>query len=270
MWEWISSNGGSIKEFLRNSVEIAILWLLFYQIYRAFHATRGARIMVGLVLCFMVLVLVTYFFHLNVIGWILTRILAPGVAIFLVVIFQPELRMGLAKLGSHPLFSNIAKLHRVDFLDNFCKSVSLLSSKHCGALFAFERGISLKQFIDTGVKTDAIFSPELVSTIFHTKTALHDGGVVIGSDKILAAACLFPVSQKELSDRSLGLRHRAAVGLSEETDAVLVIVSEETGSISICVGGRLERNLDGQQLRSRLEELLNISSNNVDYEKVVS
>ena len=197
MWDWIV-----IKDALRAVVEIFILWVFLYQIYRAFHATRGARIMVGLFACFLALVVLAFFFQLNVISWILTRIFAPGLALALVVIFQPELRVGLAKLGSHPFFSSFAKLQRVDFLDNFCKAVSKLSNQRFGALFAFERSISMKPIEDSGVKLDAIFSPELALTIFHTKTALHDGGVVISGDRISAAACVFPVSQKEMSDRT--------------------------------------------------------------------
>lgn len=257
MWDWIV-----IKDALRAIVEIFILWVFLYQIYRAFHATRGARIMVGLFACFLALVVLAFFFQLNVISWILTRIFAPGLALALVVIFQPELRVGMAKLGSHPFFSSFAKLQRVDFLDNFCKAVSKLSNQRFGALFAFERSISMKPIEDSGVKLDAIFSPELALTIFHTKTALHDGGVVISGDRISAAACVFPVSQKEMSDRTLGLRHRAGVGMSEESDCVVVVVSEETGAIALAVGGKLERNLTAEQLKGRLEELLNISPSN--------
>ena len=257
MWDWIV-----IKDALRAIVEIFILWVFLYQIYRAFHATRGARIMVGLFACFLALVVLAFFFQLNVISWILTRIFAPGLALALVVIFQPELRVGLAKLGSHPFFSSFAKLQRVDFLDNFCKAVSKLSNQRFGALFAFERSISMKPIEDSGVKLDAIFAPELALTIFHTKTALHDGGVGISGDRISAAACVFPVSQKEMSDRTLGLRHRAGVGMSEESDCVVVVVSEETGAIALAVGGKLERNLTPEQLKARLEELLNISPSN--------
>ena len=245
MWDWIV-----IKDALRAVVEIFILWVFLYQIYRAFHATRGARIMVGLFACFLALVVLAFFFQLNVISWILTRIFAPGLA------------LALVKLGSHPFFSSFAKLQRVDFLDNFCKAVSKLSNQRFGALFAFERSISMKPIEDSGVKLDAIFSPELALTIFHTKTALHDGGVVISGDRISAAACVFPVSQKEMSDRTLGLRHRAGVGMSEESDCVVVVVSEETGAIALAVGGKLERNLTPEQLKGRLEELLNISSSN--------
>ena len=211
--------------------------------------------MVGLFACFLALVVLAFFFQLNVISWILTRIFAPGLALALVVIFQPELRVGLAKLGSHPFFSSFAKLQRVDFLDNFCKAVSKLSNQRFGALFAFERSISMKPIEDSGVKLDAIFSPELALTIFHTKTALHDGGVVISGDRISAAACVFPVSQKEMSDRTRGV-------ITAFDPYVVVVVSEETGAIALAVGGKLERNLTPEQLKGRLEELLNISSSN--------
>ncbi len=256
MWQWIVENQEDIKDVLRAVVEIIILWALFYQIYRAFHATRGARIMVGLILCLVALTLVTYLFHLNVIGFLITRVLAPGLAVALVVIFQPELRNGLAKLGSHPLLSKYVKIQRVDFLDTFCKAVSLLSNKRLGALFAFERGISLKAIEDSGVMLDAQFSPELALSIFYTKAPLHDGGVVIAGERMVAAGCVFPVTSREMSDRTLGLRHRAGVGMTDETDSVVVVVSEETGSISIAVGGKLERNVDQDTLKSRLESLL--------------
>ncbi len=149
--------------------------MFLYQIYRAFHATRARASWWGCSPAFWPWWCWPFSFQLNVISWILTRIFAPGLALALVVIFQPELRVGLAKLGSHPFFSSFAKLQRVDFLDNFCKAVSKLSNQRFGALFAFERSISMKPIEDSGVKLDAIFSPELALTIFHTKTALHDG-----------------------------------------------------------------------------------------------
>ncbi|MEG0144326.1 MAG: diadenylate cyclase CdaA [Akkermansia sp.] len=262
MWSWIGLDNEGIVNFIRAMVEIVILWLLFYQLYKAFHATRGARIMVGMVLCLLVVSLMAYFFEFNVLGWISTRVLAPGLAFALVVVFQPELRSGLAKLGSHPMFSKLVKIQRYEnFLDTFCKAVSLLSNKRFGALFAFEREISLKNIEESGVMIDSIFSPELTMTIFYTKTALHDGGVVLSGGRMVAAGCVFPVTSKEMNDRTLGLRHRAAVGLSDETDSVVVVVSEETGAISIAVAGKLERNIDIDQLKVRLDELLNLTGN---------
>lgn len=260
MWSWISQNHEDILDFVRAMVEIGILWVIFYRLYTAFHATRGARIMVGLVLCLLLVSLITYSFEFNVLGFISTRVLAPGLAFAMVVVFQPELRSGLARLGSHPMFSRFVKMEsNANFLDTFCKAIGLLSKNRVGALFAFQREMSLKSIEETGVMIDAIFSPELTMTIFHNKTALHDGGVIISDGRIVAAGCVFPVTSKTLSDRTLGLRHRAAIGLSEEMDTVVVVVSEETGNVSIALGGKLERNLEGEALKSRLEELLNMS-----------
>ena len=241
-------------------LDILIVAFLIYKVLGFIRETRAEQLAKGL-LVLVVITMLSEVLHLYTLHWLLSGLMTVGL-VAIVVIFQPELRVGLAKLGSHPFFSSFAKLQRVDFLDNFCKAVSKLSNQRFGALFAFERSISMKPIEDSGVKLDAIFSPELALTIFHTKTALHDGGVVISGDRISAAACVFPVSQKEMSDRTLGLRHRAGVGMSEESDCVVVVVSEETGAIALAVGGKLERNLTPEQLKGRLEELLNISSSN--------
>ena len=241
-------------------IQIALIAFFVYQFMVWIKYTHAYTLLKG-ILVVLLFILVAYIFKMNTILWIFSN-LASTLIVGVIVIFQPELRVGLAKLGSHPFFSSFAKLQRVDFLDNFCKAVSKLSNQRFGALFAFERSISMKPIEDSGVKLDAIFSPELALTIFHTKTALHDGGVVISGDRISAAACVFPVSQKEMSDRTLGLRHRAGVGMSEESDCVVVVVSEETGAIALAVGGKLERNLTPEQLKGRLEELLNISPSN--------
>lgn len=257
MWQWIIDHKDGLMETGKAIIEIAILWVLAYQTYRLFKATRAAKIMLGLILAFVVLMFLTLMFKLTVISTLLTNVLVPGLAVVLVVIFQPELRTGLAKLGSHPIFSRIVKIQRVDFLETLCKAVSQLSNKRFGALFAIEREISLKPIEDSGVRLDAIFSPELAMTIFFPKTALHDGGVIIASERLEAAGCVFPVTAKEMNDRTLGLRHRAAVGISDETDAIVIVVSEETGAIALAYAGKLERNIEPDKLKGRLEELLN-------------
>jgi len=171
-----------------------------------------------------------------------------------VVIFQPELRNALARLGSTRLFS-FSATRRVAFIERFADAVIALSRKRIGALFAIQRGISLDSYLETGVGLDARFSSELSMAVFYPKAPLHDGGMIIADDRVAGAACLFPVSQKELADRSIGLRHRAAMGLSEETDCVAVVVSEETGAISICMDGELMRNLSDDDFRERLAEV---------------
>jgi len=250
-----------IKENWKNGIEILILAIAIYQIYRAFRATRGARILVGLVVILVSVTLVLSRFEFQVISW-----LVKGGAILLVfalpIIFQPELRNALAKLGSSRLFS-FSNKSQLDFLEVFEDSVVALSKKRIGALFAIERDIALKPYEETGVTLNADFSPELAMTVFFPKTPLHDGGMVIANKKMSTAACVFPVSQKELADRSIGLRHRAAIGVTEETDCVAVIVSEETGAISICMEGVLERNLGEEKFRKRMAEIF-LSNDNKD------
>lgn len=244
---------GFLKDHWRDGIEILILAIGIYQVYRAFRATRGARIMVGFAVILIALVLLSQVFKFQVIGWIITRA-AALLAIAAVIIFQPELRNALAKVGSSRWFL-FSKKRKLAFLESFTEAVIKLSKTRVGALFAIEREISLKQHLETGVRLDAEFSPELAQTVFHPKTPLHDGGMIIAQDRVAGAGCVFPVSQRELGDRSIGLRHRAAIGVSEESDCVAVVVSEETGAISICVDGELMRNLGEEQFREKLDEI---------------
>lgn len=242
-----------IKLYWKPAVEIGVLWLLIYQSYRVFRSTRGARILVGLAVIVILLTLISQLLDLKVIEWII-KSAAAILAFGLLIIFQPELRNALAKLGSTSLFSFATTEQKV-FLDVFADSVIQLSKKRFGALFAIQRNIKLENFAETGVEVDSVMSKELTATIFHPKTALHDGGMIIVSERVSASGCVFPVSQKELNNRSLGLRHRAGLGITEESDCVSVIVSEETGSISLCIDGKIERKLSEEDFRARLEEL---------------
>jgi diadenylate cyclase len=237
----------------RDGIEILILAICIYQIYRAFRATRGAQILVGLGSILVVLTLATQVFQFQVIGWLI-KSAATVLAFALIVIFQPELRDALARLGSRPFFSFTSQ-RRLAFVESFADTVIGLSKKRIGALFAIQRGISLKKFLDTGVELDARFSPELSMAVFHPKAPLHDGGMILAEGRVAGAACVFPVTQREMADRSTGLRHRAAIGLTEESDAVAVVVSEETGAISVCIDGVLQRNLTEKQFRDKVAEI---------------
>ena len=242
-----------IADHWRAGIEILVLWILIYQVYRVFRATRGARILVGLAVMVIILTLASQVLELKVIEWII-KSAAAILAFALLVIFQPELRNGLAKLGSTNLFS-FSTTQQELFLETLSESVVRLSKKRFGALFAIERGIDLEEYEATGVTIDSDLSVELVITVFHPKTALHDGGLILKKERIASASCIFPVSQKELVDRSLGLRHRAGLGISEETDAVAIVVSEETGSISVVVDGKIHRNLSEEEFREKLEDI---------------
>jgi diadenylate cyclase len=236
----------------RSAVEIGILWMVIYQAYLYFRGTRGAKVLSGLALALLTLLLVARLLRLVVILWLIQNV-AAFLSIALVVIFQPELRRALAALGSHHFFSTTPQNRET--IEVISEMVFELSNRQFGALIAIERDINISSFAESGVTIDCELSPELVVTIFQPKTPLHDGGLIIRNDRILAAACIFPVSQREDLDRNLGLRHRAALGLSEESDAVTLVVSEETGIVSICHRGKIERNFDPESLKLRLSEL---------------
>jgi len=242
-----------IVENWRTPLEVGILATVLYYIYIYLRGTHGARILIGLALVFLTLTFISQVFDLVVIGSIIKG-LSVILAVALIVIFQPELRRALTDLGSHPFFSSA--FEKRETIEDITETVFELASKGFGALIAIEREISLRPFIETGVGLDADYSKELVLTIFQPKTVLHDGGVIVQNDRVVAAACIFPLTQREDLDRNLGLRHRAGLGLSEESDAVTVVVSEETGQVSICHSGLLERNLSVAKFRRRLSQLL--------------
>ncbi len=240
-------------EHWRSAIEIAILWVAIYFGYLYFRGTRGANVLTGLALIFLTLILVSQLLQLVVISWII-RSLTAFLAVALVVIFQPELRRALAALGSHHIFSSVT--HSRETIEVITETIFELANRQLGALIAIERDTNLQGLEDTGVKIDCEISPELMLTIFYPKTPLHDGGLILRNDRILAASCIFPLSQREDLDRNLGLRHRAGLGLTEESDALAVIVSEETGIVSICHRGMIERNFDPEDFKARLGELL--------------
>jgi diadenylate cyclase len=237
----------------RDGVEILILAALAYHGYIFFRATRGARILTGLLVLLLSLFLISQLLELNQISWLLSRF-SVFLVVGVVVIFQPELRRMLAELGSSRLFS----FNRPDdeSLDVLMEAMQQLSARRFGALIALKRGIDMQSFAESGVELDAKITVELLTTVFHPKTSLHDGGIIIDQGRILAAGCVFPVSQREVRDRAIGLRHRAGMGITEETDALALVVSEESGALSICYNGRIEHDLKPQTLRDRLNHLL--------------
>jgi diadenylate cyclase len=246
-----------VLEFIQNNwtagIEIALLAVAIYYGYLYFRGTRGAKVLTGLAILFITLTLISQILNLTVIGWLL-RSLTAFLAIALVIIFQPELRRALAELGSSHFFSTASQ--KKETIDVISDAVFELASNQTGALIAIERDTAIRSFAESGVNIDCEVSSELLLTIFFPKTPLHDGGVIIRNDRIVAAACIFPLSQREDLDRTMGLRHRAAIGITEESDAVAIVVSEETGNISISYRGKVERGLKPGQFEKRLSELL--------------
>lgn len=234
-------------------IEILVLSVAFYYILLFIHGTRGAQVLSGLAILLIGLVLLTFFFELNTLNWILQR--ATVYVVFgLLVIFQPEIRRALAELGRRHIFGGPAI--EQSSVDNLVSAAVRLSEQKIGALIAIERDVGTRAIQETGVQVDSEVSPELLINIFYPRTPLHDGGVIIQNNRLVAAACVFPLSTRDELSRSLGTRHRAAIGITEETDALAVVVSEETGSISVAYRGRLRRGLDEIRLHRFLNSIL--------------
>ena len=233
--------------------EISIIWFLLYRFSIFVKGTRVVPLVRGIVVL-VILFSLTTILNLEVLNWILTKLFAISVIGFL-VIFQPEIRRGLSKIGQ-TYFDLFSPVPEEGIVHKISQSLVSLAQKRIGALVAFERGVGLKTYSETGVRLDAVVSSELLNTIFAPLGPLHDGGVVVNSGRIVAAGCIFPLSQHLDLDRSMGTRHRAALGLSEETDAVVVMVSEETGKIAIARGGELLTDFEGQDFSFVLKNIL--------------
>ena len=236
-------------------IEIIVLTAIFYSIFRLFKGTRGAAVLSGLIILYGVLYAITSLSQLNILNWLLSRIMLYLSLAFL-VIFQPEIRRVLAKLGRQPMWRPNGIVSQKSLVDPITQAVQVLSKRKIGALIAIERDISTRALRDTGTRINSTVSAELLSTIFFPHTPLHDGGVIISGDRICAAGCLFPLSQKQELSKTLGTRHRAAIGIAEETDAIVIVVSEETGAVSVAYNGRLRRGLSEDRLHRVLSSML--------------
>jgi diadenylate cyclase len=233
--------------------EIIVLTCVFYYVFLFLHGTRGAQVLIGLAVLLVLLLGATYLLNLSELFWLLRKV-SVYIAIAILVIFQPEIRRALAELGRQPVFT--VSTDRRTVIDHVVQTVVHLADHKVGALIAIEREIGTRSIQETGTKIDSPVVPELLGSIFFPHTPLHDGGVIISGNRIMAAGCVFPLSQRVELHKSLGTRHRAAIGLSEETDAVVIAVSEETGTISVSYRGRLSRGLDEERLKRFLTALL--------------
>jgi len=238
---------------LSGVIQILVLWIVFYYIMLFFRGTRGSQVLLGLALLLAVFTGLTQVANLDVLGWILRNI-TLYLAIALVIIFQPEIRRALAELGKHPSFGALAETRST--IEQIMEAVTTLAKSKTGVLIAIERDIGTRAIQETGVKLDAKITPELLSSIFFPRNLLHDGGVIISGDRIMAAGCLFPLSEETELNKALGTRHRAALGLSEETDAIVIVASEETGNISGFHEGKMIQGMDAVQLKSFLSDRL--------------
>ena len=234
-------------------IDILLVAIIIYELLALIKGTRAAYMLVGVA----VLGLALYFSsvgELATLNWLLSALL-PYTVFALIVIFSAEIRQALARLGRRLLLSR-GPAAEADVYDDIVLAANLFSQNQTGALMVIEREIGLRTYIESGVPLDARLSYDLLATIFRPSAPLHDGAVIIQKDRVAAAACFLPLSMNPVLSTQLGTRHRAGIGVTEETDAIAVIVSEETGAISLAVGGKIERDLSVEQLRERIGELL--------------
>jgi diadenylate cyclase len=234
-------------------IDILLVALIIYEFLALIRGTRAALILVGV----SVVILAFYFSRvgqLTTLNWLISRVL-PYAAFALIVIFAPEIRQALARLGRRLTFARTSD-SEVDAYDDIVMATNLFSQNQTGALIVIEREIGLRTYVESGVALDAQLSYDLLATIFRPSAPLHDGAVIIRGDRISAAACFLPLSMNPVLSTQLGTRHRAGIGITEETDAIAVIVSEEIGSISLAVAGTIERDITVEQLRDRMGTLL--------------
>ncbi|MBQ2642548.1 MAG: diadenylate cyclase CdaA [Eubacterium sp.] len=244
--------------YLSDAVEIIVIAILVYYLIIWFRRTRAGVLLRGL-LVVLVLMIVASIFHLTTLLWIFEKAINVGI-IAMVIIFQPELRRALEELGKkNPIVKilNIGDTYDERFddrtLDEVLRATNKLSKEKTGALIVMSGDIDLKQYTDTGIKLEAAISNQLLINIFEKNTPLHDGAVVCEGNHIVAATCYLPLSDSRNVPKELGTRHRAALGLSEVSDAAIIVVSEETGNISYAGGGRLKSDIDISRLKSELE-----------------
>lgn len=243
----------ALKALGRPALEIAILTLVIYQALRFVRGTRGWPVVLGFILSLLTLGLIIYVLDLQVLRWLLGTFSA-FMAVAVLVIFQPELRRMLAEVGKLPLFATPQEQREI--IEVIVRACERLSECRIGGLIAIEQSIRLEDVVESGIPVDCEATPEMLECIFFPSNAIHDGGVLIKGDRISHAACIFPLSRRQDLDPTLGTRHRAALGLSEETDAVVVVVSEETGAISYAYRGQLVRGVTVEALRDFLTATL--------------
>lgn len=234
-------------------IDIFIVFLLFYAIYLLFAQTKAIQVIKGLSF-FVVLYIISKIGRLQTFSWLLDQI-ASVMAIAVIILFQPELRRVLTKIGQSDWLNKIMKKNPKDLLQ-ILNAIQNFHILQIGALIVFERSVGLKNIVESGTTINAKISTQLLITLFTYKTPLHDGAVIIKNDQIVAAGCFLPLSDSTMINKDLGTRHRAALGLAEESDAIVVVVSEETGRISLAYDGRLYTNYDIGLLKKELCSLI--------------
>ncbi|MCH8304681.1 MAG: TIGR00159 family protein [Candidatus Marinimicrobia bacterium] len=245
---------GFLTVSLIDVIDVLAVSFIFYKLYQALSGSRAAQMMIGLAVILMVSVIVQ-FLNMSGMAWLIENIRTVWVIAF-VILFQPELRRILLTLGQSRLARKLFQVEGIRAIDTVIETVFELSKRRYGGLIVIQRDAGLKSIVENGVRLNARAAPELLVSIFNPQSPLHDGAVVISGETIEAAKCILPLSENPTIDKRMGTRHLAALGLSEESDAVVVVVSEETGKVALAHKGVFQRGLEESTLRGFLNKLL--------------
>ncbi len=237
-------------ELVIDAIDIAIVSFLLYHLFALMRGTRAVHMFFGLIVLFLLSVIAQWM-NLIAVNWLISSLRTAWLIAF-VIIFQPELRRALSMMGQNRLLSRFVHMRQSHVIPEVVKAVQEMSEKKTGALIVMEKDMGLKNYVETGTTVDARVSAELIESIFTRPSPLHDGAVVIQNDRVVAAGCTLPLSQDQRVAQSTGMRHRAALGLSEETDALVIVVSEETGAIAYAEDGKLYRKIALATLKNEL------------------
>lgn len=239
----------------RDVVDILIVAIVIYEILKLIRGTRAVQMALGAALV-VSLFYASSWAQLSTVNWLIRNMV--GYVVFaLIVLFQSDIRRALAHFGRAPFFGSLVRPEGADeIIEELAVAATMLAGQRIGAIIAIERNIGLRNYIEAGIPLDATLTYDLIVTVFRPGSPLHDGAVIIQGDRVAAAACFLPLTVNPFVSKDFGTRHRAAIGLTEETDAAAIVVSEETGSISLAVGGQIERGLSADAIRARLRDLI--------------
>jgi diadenylate cyclase len=244
-------------------VDIALMAVIIYRLLLLIRGTRAMQMVLGILMLIGSAFILSQLYPLTTLKWVMDK-LYSSILIILVILFQEDIRRVLSKMGKKPFLSPGESVSSNQIIDEIARAATNLSNMKIGALIVLERNIILNRYIDIGILLDGRISSEILMSIFHPSSPIHDGAVIIQQGKIAAAGCYLPLTRDESVDANLGTRHRAAIGISQETDALVIVVSEENAIISLVVDGTMKRNLDGQDLRKILRDYFSHSEVQAD------
>lgn len=242
-------------------IDICLVWVIIYRVLILIKRTGTIQMLSGLGIL-AISYIVSQWFEFNTLNLLLDKFFS-NLFVIVVVLFQGEIRRALAHIGSHPLFSGVSSAMETHLVEEIAKSVITIAQKGYGALIVIERDILVDYHIEMGTELDSRISAQVIESIFHPQAPMHDGAILIRQSKIVSAGCFLPLSKNPAIDKNLGTRHRAAIGLTEETDALVLVVSEETKSISIVSGGHMSPNVELADVRQALYEAFGFKYKNL-------